>query len=68
MSLLGDLNFFLGFQISHVYEGIFISQTKYIKEMLNNFKMEDCKPMSIVRTGADPGFNATTTHQKNPNY
>ena len=22
----------------------------------------------IVGTGADPGFNATTTHQQNPNY
>jgi hypothetical protein len=22
----------------------------------------------VVGTGADPGFNATTTHQQNPNY
>jgi hypothetical protein len=41
MSLLGDLTFFLGLQISHLVEGIFISQTKYIKEMLKNFRMED---------------------------
>jgi hypothetical protein len=46
MSLLGELNFFLGLHISHIDEGIFISQTKYINEMLNNFKMEDCKPSS----------------------
>jgi len=31
MSLLGELNFSLGLQISHLDEGIFISQTKYIK-------------------------------------
>jgi hypothetical protein len=46
MSLLGELNLFLGLQISHLDEGIFISQTKYIKEMLNKFKIEKCKPMS----------------------
>jgi hypothetical protein len=37
MSLLEELTFFLGLQISQLDEGIFISQTKYIKEMLNNF-------------------------------
>jgi hypothetical protein len=46
MSLLGELNFFLGLHISQLDEGIFISQTKYIKEMLNKFKMEDCKLVS----------------------
>jgi hypothetical protein len=44
--LLGELNFFLGLQISQLDEFIFISQTKYIKEMLNKFKMEDYKPVS----------------------
>jgi hypothetical protein len=46
MSLLGELTFFLGLQISQQDEGIFISQTKYIKEMLKKFGMEDCKPVS----------------------
>ena len=46
MSILGELNFFLGLQISRLYDGIFISQSKYIKEMLNKFGMEDCKPVS----------------------
>jgi hypothetical protein len=44
--LLGELNFFLGLQISQLDKGIFISQTKYIKEMLKKFKMEDCKHVS----------------------
>jgi hypothetical protein len=26
-------------------QGIFISQTKYIREMLKRFGMEDCKPV-----------------------
>ena len=45
MSMLGELKYFLGLQISQSYKGIFISQTKYIKEMLKKFKMEDCKPV-----------------------
>ena len=46
MSLLGELTFFLGLQISQRTEGIFITQTKYTKEMLKKFQMEDCKPVS----------------------
>jgi hypothetical protein len=45
MSLLGKLSFFLGLQIRQRNQGIFISQTKYIKEMLKRFGMEDCKPV-----------------------
>jgi hypothetical protein len=43
MSLLGELSFFLGLQIRQRNQGIFISQTKYIREMLKRFRMEDCK-------------------------
>jgi hypothetical protein len=43
MSLLGELSFFLGLQIHQSNQGIFISQTKYIREMLKRFGMEDCK-------------------------
>ena len=46
MSLLGGLTFFLGLQISQGIEGIFINRMKYIKEMLKNFQMEYCKPVS----------------------
>src|SRR5271154_7578075 len=46
MSLLGELNYFLGLQIHQKENGIFISQSKYIKEMLKKFKLEDCKPVS----------------------
>jgi hypothetical protein len=43
MSLLRELSFFLGLQICQRNQGIFISQTKYIREMLKRFGMEDCK-------------------------
>jgi hypothetical protein len=45
MSLLGEVSFFLGLQIRQRNHGIFISQTKYIKEMIKRFGMEDCKPV-----------------------
>jgi hypothetical protein len=50
MSMLGELSFFLGLQISQSNKGIFISQMKYTKEMLNKFKMEYCKPFSTPMT------------------
>jgi len=31
MSMLGELTFFLGLQVTQTDKGIFISQTKYIK-------------------------------------
>jgi hypothetical protein len=43
MSMIGEINFFLGLQITQIEQGIFISQIKYLKEMLNKFGMEDCK-------------------------
>jgi hypothetical protein len=46
MSMLGELSFFLGLQVTQTEKGIFISQAKYIKEMLKKFQMEDNKPMS----------------------
>ena len=46
MSMMGELNFFLGLQIKQSKEGIFINQAKYVKEMLKKFEMEDAKPMN----------------------
>ena len=46
MSMLGELTFFFGLQFYQTDKGIFISQTKYIKDMLKKFKMEDSKPVS----------------------
>ena len=43
MSLLGELSFFLGLQICQINQGICISQSKYIREMLKRFRMEDWK-------------------------
>jgi Asp-tRNA(Asn)/Glu-tRNA(Gln) amidotransferase C subunit len=45
MSLLGELSFFLGLQILQNNQGMFIYQTKYIREMFKRFGTEDCKPV-----------------------
>ncbi|GJW93339.1 retrovirus-related pol polyprotein from transposon TNT 1-94 [Tanacetum coccineum] len=50
MSMMGELNFFLGLQIKQLEDSIFFNQSKYIKEMLKKFDLEDAKhtktPMS----------------------
>ncbi|GJR86100.1 retrovirus-related pol polyprotein from transposon TNT 1-94 [Tanacetum coccineum] len=45
MSMMGELNLFLGLQIKQMEDGIFFNQSKYIKEMLKKFGLEDYKPM-----------------------
>nr|GEV02378.1 retrovirus-related Pol polyprotein from transposon TNT 1-94 [Tanacetum cinerariifolium] len=45
MSMMGELNFFLGLQIKQMEDGIFFNQFKYIKKMLKKFGLEDSKPM-----------------------
>ncbi|GKA03772.1 retrovirus-related pol polyprotein from transposon TNT 1-94 [Tanacetum coccineum] len=45
MSMMGELNFFLGLQIKQMKDGIFFNQSKYIKEMLKKFGLEESKPM-----------------------
>nr|GEV50911.1 copia protein [Tanacetum cinerariifolium] len=45
MSMIGELNFFLGLQIKQIEDGIFFNQSKYIKEMLKKLGLEDSKPI-----------------------
>ncbi|GJR89415.1 retrovirus-related pol polyprotein from transposon TNT 1-94 [Tanacetum coccineum] len=45
MSMMGELNFFLELKIKQLEDDIFFDQSKYIKEMLKKFGLEDSKPM-----------------------
>ncbi|GKC18752.1 retrovirus-related pol polyprotein from transposon TNT 1-94, partial [Tanacetum coccineum] len=45
MSMMDELNFFLGLQIKQMEDDIFFNQSKFIKEMLKTFGLEDSKPM-----------------------
>jgi hypothetical protein len=44
MSMMGELNYFLGFQVKQLKEGTFISQMKYTQDLLKRFGMKDAKP------------------------
>ncbi|KAK1384173.1 hypothetical protein POM88_021908 [Heracleum sosnowskyi] len=41
MSMMGELSFFLGLQVYQRIDGIFICQSKYIKDLLKKYQMED---------------------------
>ena len=43
MSMMGELNCFLGLQIKQRGDGIFINQAKYTRELIKKFGLEDAK-------------------------
>ena len=45
MSLMGELKFFLELQVNQTSNKTYILQTKYMKELLNKFNMDDAKEM-----------------------
>jgi hypothetical protein len=45
MSMIGELTFFLGFQVKQLKEGTFICQTKYTRDILKKFDMVNAKPI-----------------------
>jgi len=46
MSLMGELQFFLGLQIKQSPEGTFVHQAKYTNDILEKFDFGDSKPMA----------------------
>ena len=51
ISMMGELKFFLGLQIKQTNEGIYIHQSKYMKELLKKFKRDDAK---LMKTSMHP--------------
>ncbi|GJS26184.1 retrovirus-related pol polyprotein from transposon TNT 1-94 [Tanacetum coccineum] len=45
MSMMGQMSFFLGLQVSQNPEGIFINQSKFALEILKKFGMDSCDPV-----------------------
>ncbi|KAF7146057.1 hypothetical protein RHSIM_Rhsim04G0138000 [Rhododendron simsii] len=67
MSMMGELNFFLGLQIKQTNEGILINQAKYAKELIKKFGMEGSKPMSTpmsTSTKLDKDENGKAVNEK----
>ena len=56
MSMIGELNHFIGLQICQQESGIFISQSKYTKNLMKKFGLEYA---SSVRTPMSPNVNLT---------
>jgi hypothetical protein len=56
MTYLGLLHYFLGLQDLPLFDGLFLSQSKYVLDILNRFKMAHCKPYS---TPFQSGINIT---------
>ena len=42
-SMIGELKFFLGFQVKQLDKGTFISQERYVRDMLKKFEMDKAK-------------------------
>nr|GEX74080.1 putative reverse transcriptase domain-containing protein [Tanacetum cinerariifolium] len=45
MLMMGQMSFFLGFQVSQNPRGIFINQSKFALEILKKFRMDLCDPV-----------------------
>nr|GEY76623.1 putative ribonuclease H-like domain-containing protein [Tanacetum cinerariifolium] len=54
MSSMGELTFFLGFQVKQKKEGIFISQDKCVADILKNFGFSDMKKASTPMETSKP--------------
>ncbi|WVZ96991.1 LOW QUALITY PROTEIN: hypothetical protein U9M48_042562 [Paspalum notatum var. saurae] len=67
MSLMGELQFFLGLQIKQGPEGTFVHQAKYTRDILKKFEMGDSKPMTTpmsTNTALDTNEDGETVNQK----
>lgn len=43
MSIFGEIKLFVGLQVHQMKDGFYITQSKYFKEILKTFGMEDSK-------------------------
>ncbi|WVZ76525.1 hypothetical protein U9M48_024495 [Paspalum notatum var. saurae] len=67
MSLMGELQFFLGLQIKQGLEGTFVHQVKYTRDILKKFNMGDSKPMTTpmsTNTALDADEDGEAVEQK----
>ncbi|WVZ97926.1 hypothetical protein U9M48_043426 [Paspalum notatum var. saurae] len=67
MSLMGELQFFLGLQIKQGPKGTFVHQAKYTRDILKKFEMGDSKPMTTpmsTNTALDADEDGKAVDQK----
>ena len=56
MSMIGELNHFLGLQIRQQESSIFLSQSKYARNLMKKFGLESA---SFIRTPMSPNVKLT---------
>ncbi|WVZ58832.1 hypothetical protein U9M48_009059 [Paspalum notatum var. saurae] len=67
MTLMGELQFFLGLQIRQGFEGTFVHQAKYTRDILKKFNIGDSKPMTTpmsTNTALDTDEDGEAVDQK----
>jgi hypothetical protein len=67
ISMIGELSYFLGLQVKQLKNGTFVSQGKYIRDMLKKFEMQDAKPISTpmsINGNLDSDFDGKMVNQK----
>jgi hypothetical protein len=58
MSMMGELTFFLGIQVTQTKYGTFEYQAKYMKDLMNKFNMIELKPVSTpISTSTSLGLD-----------
>eukprot|EP00253_Pinus_taeda_P034705 PITA_34705 len=69
MSLLAELTYFLVLQVQQTKDGIFLSQTKYLKNILKKYEMEYSKPVCTpIVTGCSLRSNDDSLAVNQPEY
>ncbi|GJW21622.1 retrovirus-related pol polyprotein from transposon TNT 1-94 [Tanacetum coccineum] len=66
MSMMGQISFFLGLQISQNPRGIFINQSKYANDILNKFELHKSDPVDtpmVERTKLDEDLSGIPVDQ-----
>jgi hypothetical protein len=52
ISMMGELNFFLGIQVKEMKKGTFVHQAKYTNDLIKKFNMTELKPVSTPMSSA----------------
>jgi hypothetical protein len=67
ISMIGELSYFLGLQVKQLNNETFVSQGKYIRDMLKKFGMQDAKLISTLmstNSNLDSNFDGKMVNQK----
>jgi len=67
MSMMGELQFFLGLQIKQTPQGTFVHQAKYTRDLLRKFDMSDLSPQPTpisTSTALDEDLDGEAVDQK----